>query len=44
LSGFPKLYLKLVLQTVGQFGAAMLTDITITSRAALYGCQQGHTR
>ncbi len=36
LSGFPKLYLKLVLQTVGQFGAATLVDTTFTSESALF--------
>ena len=41
LSGFPKLYLKLVLQTVGQFGAAMLVDTRVTNGTALF---KGHTR
>ena len=41
LSGFPKLYLKLVLQTVGQFGAAMLVDITVTSGIAFVSLPAG---
>ena len=41
LSGFPKLYLKLVLQTVGQFGGATLVDITVTSGTALF---EAHAR